>query len=98
MSKPFLFQGATGDAVKEAQQRLQKLGFYQGPISGTYTPDTAMAAVALQRQQKLSPVNGGFYAACWDALDRLEKAAQDKPPAPAPPVPKKIDPPPPLPL
>ena len=95
-SRPNLFQGATGPAVKEVQQRMAALGFYQGPVDGKYGPDIAGAAVKLQRQEKLSPVNGGFYEACWDALDRLEAKA-NKPPPPPPPAqaqPKPLEPPP----
>jgi peptidoglycan hydrolase-like protein with peptidoglycan-binding domain len=84
-SHPFLFQGATGPAVTDLQQRLTKLGLYSGPISGTYSPDTAGAVVALQRKAKLSRIDGGMQAPDWAALEQMEKAApaQQAPAGPA---------------
>ena len=78
MAEPNLFQGSTGAVVSDLQQRLIKLGFYAGPVNGKYTPDTAMAVVAIQKQENLKPVNGGMYEDCWDALARLESAAKKK--------------------
>src|ERR1043165_8490370 len=104
---PELFQGFVGDAVVECKKRMAALGLFKGPITNRYGEDIAGAAVKLQQQEKLTPVNGGFYAACWDALDRLEskqgaqpqqpppkQPAPQKPPPPVKPAPEKAPPPP----
>lgn len=39
--------------VRDAQQRLRTLGFYEGPIDGLWGPDTQSAVERFQRQQGL---------------------------------------------
>ncbi len=46
--------GVKGDAVRQLQQRLRELGYYQGEIDGAYGPGTEEAVMAFQRQHGLT--------------------------------------------
>jgi peptidoglycan hydrolase-like protein with peptidoglycan-binding domain len=54
-SKP-VYYGETGPAVKSVQRRLAQLGYYPGPIDGSFGPDTQEAAWAFREVQGL-PMN-----------------------------------------
>ena len=47
-------QGATGNEVREIQERLSKLDLYNGAIDGIYGPATAQAVRDFQRQKGLT--------------------------------------------
>lgn len=40
--------------IRDAQQRLQSLGLYQGPVDGMWGPETQSAVVRFQRNENLS--------------------------------------------
>ena len=50
---PVLKNGSSGEAVLQAQQRLQALGYYTGSLDGQYGPGTASAVTAFQQQHGL---------------------------------------------
>ena len=45
--------GVTGDSVKQVQERLKQLGYYQGAIDGQYGQGTADAVILFQNQHEL---------------------------------------------
>ena len=63
-------------AVKEAQERLKELGFYEGQIDGDFGPLTEEAVKAFQRRRGLA-VDGIIGPNAWGAL-------YDESPQPAP--------------
>ncbi len=65
---PTLQQGATGDAVRVLQQRLQGRGFYPGVISGTFDAATRNAVIAFQRSQGLAQ-DGVVGSNTWRLLN-----------------------------
>jgi hypothetical protein len=56
LSRP-LASGASGEAVKAVQSQLRARGITDGPVDGTYGPDTAAAVAAFQRASQL-PADG----------------------------------------
>lgn len=46
--------GDSGAAVSDLQSRLQVLGYYDGPISGSFGPQTQVALTAFQQSQGLT--------------------------------------------
>ena len=46
--------GSRGPAVSQLQQRLQKLGYFNGPITGYYGPKTQQAVIRSQQSGKTS--------------------------------------------
>lgn len=50
---PVLKNGSEGDAVKQLQQRLKDLGYYQGTVDGQYGNGTKNAVTAFQQQHGL---------------------------------------------
>jgi len=52
-----LAQGSTGSSVTELQSALARLGFYQGPVTGTFGPLTAEGVRTYQRARGL-PITG----------------------------------------
>lgn len=62
-----LRQGDSGPDVTEVQRRLQRWGYYRGPISGTFGPLTLAAVQAFQRRHGL-PVTGIIASRTFAAL------------------------------
>ncbi|MBT9177548.1 MAG: Spore cortex-lytic enzyme [Firmicutes bacterium] len=62
-----LRQGDSGADVTEVQRRLQRWGYYEGPISGTFGPRTLAAVQAFQRRHGL-PVTGIISSRTFAAL------------------------------
>jgi hypothetical protein len=52
----FLTLNSTGIEVRELQKRLTDLGFYKGPITGTFGPLTQAAVKAFQKARKIDQV------------------------------------------
>jgi len=50
-----LAKGDRGDSVKELQQRLKDLGFYNGAVDGDYGSNTTEAVRLFQRQHGIDP-------------------------------------------
>ncbi|MBQ8312395.1 MAG: peptidoglycan-binding protein [Clostridia bacterium] len=48
-----LARGSTGKTVKQLQERLTELGYYEGPVSGNFLGHTANAVKAFQKQNGL---------------------------------------------
>ena len=66
-AQPTLQQGASGSAVIDLQQRLQKAGFSPGAIDGSFGPGTKAAVIAFQRSKGLV-ADGIVGPATWAAL------------------------------
>ncbi|MBR4457396.1 MAG: peptidoglycan-binding protein [Clostridia bacterium] len=59
--------GDSGSQVKLLQQRLTDLGYYSGPISGSYQGHTRNAVKAFQKQNAIT-VNGKVGKDTWNAI------------------------------
>ncbi len=57
-----LYEGCTGDDVKQVQTRLKKLGYLSGKVDGKYGPATAAAMKAFQTKNGLSVTGMGETA------------------------------------
>lgn len=53
-ARPTLYWGVSGEAVREVQVRLSQWGYYDGPISGVYGPQTQQAVLWFQRRNGLT--------------------------------------------
>ena len=51
--EPPLRNGSQGEKVRELQERLQELGYYQGEVDGQFGPGTKEAVVAFQARNGL---------------------------------------------
>ena len=81
-----LQQGASGDAVKELQQKLSAAGVYvPGGADGVFGPSTKTAVLNYQRWNGL-PVSGIVDAATAGRLRLSGAATQPSPAAPTPPA------------
>jgi len=49
--------GSTGQAVKDIQNSLKRMGFYNGPINGKFGHQTQTAVIKFQQSKKL-PADG----------------------------------------
>lgn len=65
--KKRLAYGSSGKYVKQLQQRLTDLGYYEGPISGNFQGNTRNAVKAFQTQNGLS-VDGIVGRKTWDMI------------------------------
>lgn len=68
-----LAQGNTGNSVTELQTALARLGFYQGPVTGTFGPLTAEGVRTYQRARGL-PVTGMLDSATRARLNTEQPA------------------------
>lgn len=68
-TRPVLFRGMDGPAVRELQQRLQALGFAVGQVDGVFGEQTYNAVIEAQRRFNLEP-DGVVGPATWRALFR----------------------------
>lgn len=66
---PVLRQGMSGPAVIRLQTRLQALGFYEGPIDGSFGPQTEAAVQGVQARNQLE-ADGVVGPATWSVLLR----------------------------
>jgi len=66
--KQTLQVGSTGADVTLVQQKLTTLGFYKGPVDGSYGQGTKDAVIAFQTQKGISPADGVVGPATWQAL------------------------------
>ena len=86
-------RGTKGQPVKQVQQRLKDIGYYQGPVSGNYLAKTTAAVKQFQKQNALE-ITGSVDEITWHALfhDPLAVMPADTPrPTPEPtPVPFAI--------
>ncbi|MBT9134727.1 MAG: Spore cortex-lytic enzyme [Firmicutes bacterium] len=73
-----LRQGDSGADVTEVQRRLQRWGYYEGPISGTFGPKTLAAVQAFQRRHGL-PVTGIIASRTFGALGTARRTAAAAP-------------------
>ncbi|HEY8342294.1 MAG TPA: N-acetylmuramoyl-L-alanine amidase [Calditerricola sp.] len=79
--KPVLRRGSEGDAVRELQEALKRLGHDPGPIDGIFGPRTEAAVKLFQRDQRIA-VDGIVGPVTWGRLDAALKAKQQRAPAP----------------
>jgi len=68
-----LTRGAQGSRVKQVQERLTELGYFDGPVSGNYMNQTIAAVEAFQRNNGLT-VDGITGTDTWSALFDLDYA------------------------
>lgn len=66
-SKPTLYWGSKGNAVKEVQQRLSNWYYYRGKVDGIYGPVTFGAVKSFQRKNGLN-ADGVVGPQTWKAL------------------------------
>jgi len=66
-ARPTLRRGATGQAVREVQQRLKDWGYYGGAVDGQFGPQTEKAVRDFQSRNGLT-VDGVVGPATWAAL------------------------------
>jgi N-acetylmuramoyl-L-alanine amidase len=66
--RPVLRPGMDGDDVRHLQRRLTSQGFYNGPISGFFGPQTEAAVRQAQTDNNLT-VDGIVGPATWGVLD-----------------------------
>ena len=64
---PTISKGASGTAVKLAQERLKYHGYNPGTIDGVFGNDTYNAVIAFQTSEKLSP-DGVIGTLTWNKL------------------------------
>ncbi|ACC81577.1 peptidoglycan-binding domain-containing protein [Nostoc punctiforme] len=64
---PFLAPGSRGQAVRDVQAALQRLGFYNGAVDGIYGSRTATAVATFQRSHRIVG-DGRVGALTWQAL------------------------------
>lgn len=60
--------GEISPEVGLLQQRLQTLGFYNGPINNTFDVATRVAVIQFQRQRGIVPVSGEVGPTTWQYL------------------------------
>lgn len=71
---PIYQPGSRGKKVKQIQQRLKALGYYDGAIDGIYGPGTESAVKEFQRAEGLA-VDGVLGPQTWTALFENEEKA-----------------------
>jgi len=64
---PLLRSGMRGSAISQLQQRLRRLGFFNGAVDGAFGTETEDAVKAAQRNYGLD-ADGVVGSATWDAL------------------------------
>lgn len=62
-----LKNGSSGKLVKQMQERLAEVGYYEGPISGNFQKYTTRAVKAIQTQNGL-PSTGEVDEATWNVI------------------------------
>ena len=67
-SRPVLRLGDRGDVVRQLQERLKNLGFYNGSIDGIFGTQTENAVKQAQADNALT-VDGIVGPATWNAID-----------------------------
>jgi peptidoglycan hydrolase-like protein with peptidoglycan-binding domain len=74
----YLREGASGEEVKELQQRLKDKGFNPGPIDGIFGPSTLQAVISFQKYNDLDP-DGIVGPLTWEALRKSTPTQNDTP-------------------
>lgn len=67
VSLPILRLGMRGPAISQLQQRLRRLGFFDGAVDGVFGTETENAVKELQQSFSLD-ADGIVGSATWDAL------------------------------
>ncbi len=62
-----LKSGSSGKLVKQLQQRMTALGYYDGPISGNFAKKTVRAVKAIQKQNGMES-NGVVDESTWNVI------------------------------
>lgn len=62
-----LKSGSSGKLVKKLQERMQALGYYDGPISGNFAKKTLRAVKNIQKQNGME-ANGVVNEATWNVI------------------------------
>lgn len=82
MAHPVLRKGDKGQAVKELQEALKRLGHDPGPIDGIFGPKTEAAVQSFQQAAKIT-VDGIVGPQTWAALEAALRASEGAKPASA---------------
>ncbi len=72
-----------GDDVLDLQERLRELGYYQGPLDGTYSPATVDSVRRWHRDRGLGD-SAVVDGATWESLAGRDATAQHEAPNPPP--------------
>lgn len=70
-NEPSIAPGDSGEYVTLLQERLQRLGYYDGSVDGYYSPDTETAVQRFQEATGLER-DGQVQETTWQALDEHE--------------------------
>src|SRR5262245_23584508 len=70
-NEPSIAPGDSGEYVTLLQERLQRLGYYDGSVDGYYNPDTETAVQRFQEATGLEQ-DGHVQETTWQALDEHE--------------------------
>ena len=62
-----VYEGDRGSEVSDVQFALERLGYYEGPISGVFTPQLAEAVAAFQQRHGIRP-DGIIGRSTYEAL------------------------------
>ena len=62
-----LKKGSKSEAVKQLQERMQQLGYFDGPISGNYQDKTATAVKKIQEQNGMN-ITGKVDETTWNLI------------------------------
>ena len=85
-----LKNGSTGKLVKQVQERLTELGYYEGPVSGNYQKYTIRAVKTFQTQNGLEET-GVVDEETWNLIfNDVHVVLPGATPKPTPPVPFHI--------
>ena len=85
-----LKNGSSGKLVKQVQERLAELGYYEGPLSGNYQKYTIRAVKKFQSQNGLEDT-GVVDEETWNLIfNEVHIVMPDATPKPTPPVPFHI--------
>ena len=85
-----LKNGSSGKLVKQVQERLTELGYYEGPLSGNYQKYTIRAVKKFQTQNGLED-SGVVDEETWNLIfNDVHVVLPDATPKPTPPVPFHI--------
>lgn len=66
-SRRTVFEGDRGSEIMELQFSLERLGYYEGPVSGIFTPQLLESVVHFQKIHGIRP-DGVVGRSTWEAL------------------------------
>jgi len=91
VARPVLRKGDRGQAVRELQDMLKRLGHNPGPIDGVFGPKTEAAVKAFQKAARIA-VDGVVGPQTWSTIEAALKARQEPKSDPKPEPKPQADP------